>query len=150
MGDALDMASFYKKFPVAEKNLLKIFCSNKYISLQVVNNKTGHIFLWASTLEKELRETLRVTWDKQAARACAGLLARRARAAEQQQITWERHNSFRGQHNKEGRKLPIVGKVKVVIDTLLEHGIEFVQHANKRPPRNPWDKPPPPPREGGV
>ena len=137
MGDALDMASFYKKFPVAEKNLLKIFCSNKYISLQVVNNKTGHIFLWASTLEKELRETLRVTWDKQAARACAGLLARRARAAEQQQITWERHNSFRGQHNKEGRKLPIVGKVKVVIDTLLDHGIEFVQHANKRPPRNP-------------
>ena len=141
------MASFYKKFPVAEKNLLKIFCSNKYISLQVVNNKTGHIFLWASTLEGASRDLAcdvgqaggaRVRWP-----ACAA-----ARAAEQQQITWERHNSFRGQHNKEGRKLPIVGKVKVVIDTLLEHGIEFVQHANKRPPRNPWDKLPPPPREG--
>ena len=61
------MASFYKKFPIAEKNLLKIFCSNRNIQLQVVNNKTGHIFLWASTREKELRETLRVTWDKKAA-----------------------------------------------------------------------------------
>ena len=184
------MASFYKKFPIAEKNLLKvressrphathasacahnsqtarpdkkrgsrhphlslslthgmhlpasaqIFCSNRHVQLQVVNNRTGHIFLWASTLEKELRQALTSTWDKKAARACAGLLARRARAAEQQQITWERHNSFQGTHHKAGRKLPVVGKVKVVIDTLLAHGMEFVQHANKRPPRNPWEK----------
>ena len=61
-------------------------------------------------------------------------------AAEQQQITWERHNSFQGTHHQAGRKLPVVGKVKVVIDTLLAHGMEFVQHANKRPPRNPWEK----------
>ena len=133
------MASFYKKFPIAEKNLLKIMTSNKHVQLQVVNNKTGHIFLWASTLEKELRESLKVTWDKAAARACAGLLARRAREAGQQQLTWERHNSFRGAHNKESRKQPLVGKVKVVIDTLLAHGVEFVQFANKRPPKSPWD-----------
>ena len=138
------MAFFYKKFPIAEKNLLKIMMSNKNVQLQVVNNRTGHIFLWASTLEKELRESLRVTWDKDAARACANLLARRARAANHQQITWERHNSFAGKHHPEGRKLPITGKVKVVIDTLLSHGMEFVQHANKRPPRNPWDVTPPP------
>ena len=139
------MASFYKKFPLAEKNLLKIMLSNRNVQLQVVNNKTGHIFLWASTLEKELRQKLKKTWDKEAARACAGLLARRARALDHQQITWERHNSFHGKHQKEGptRKLPIVGKVKVVIDTLLQHGMEFVQHANKRPPRNPWEKGPP-------
>jgi ribosomal protein L18 len=147
------MASLFKRFPVAEKNLLKIFCSNRNVQLQVVNNRTGHIFLWASTLEKELSQSLRTTWDKQAARQCAALLARRARAANHQQITWERHNSFRGQHCREGRKLPITGKVKVVIDTLLAHGMEFVQYANKRPPKHPWDKaprsPPAPPREIG-
>ena len=137
------MASFYKKFPIAEKNLLKIMTSNRYVQLQVVNNKTGHIFLWASTLEKEMRESLKCTWDKAAAQACAALLARRAREANQQQLTWERHNSFRGKHDTEGSKQRFTGKVKVVIDTLMAHGVEFVQHANKRPPRNPWDKNPP-------
>ena len=43
--DAAAMAAMYKRLPMAEKNLLKIFASNKYISLQVVNNRTGHIFL---------------------------------------------------------------------------------------------------------
>lgn len=136
------MASYFKKFPIAEKNLLKIMMSNKHVQLQVVNNRSGHIFLWASTLEKEMRESLRTTWDMSAAKSCAALLARRARAANIQQLTWERHNSFRGKHNPEGRKLPITGKVKAVIDTLKAHGMEFTQHANKRPPRNPWDKEP--------
>ena len=62
---------------MAEKNLLKIFLSNKNIQLQVVNNKTGHIFLQANTLEKALRDTLSKTWDRVAAQATAGLLARR-------------------------------------------------------------------------
>jgi large subunit ribosomal protein L18 len=127
------MASFYKRFPQAEKNLLKIFCSNRNIALQVVNNKTGHIFLWANTLEKVLKEKLVKTWDRPAARAAAGLLARRAREANQQQLTFER-----GKHR-------YTGKVKIILDTLREHGIEFVQYANKRPVRNPWDRPPTPP-----
>lgn len=120
------MASKWKKFPLAEKNLLKIFCSNRYTSLQVVNNRSGHIFLAASTIEKELRESLKSTWDKAGARAAAALLARRARETGQQQLTWER-----GKQRYEG-------KVKVVIDTLQQHGLEFVQYANKHPPRDPW------------
>jgi large subunit ribosomal protein L18 len=124
------MASTWKRFPIAEKNLLKIFTSNRFVQLQVVNNRTGHIFLSASTMEKQLRESLRVTWDKTAARAAAGLLARRAREANQQQLTWERG------------KQRYDGKVKVVVDTLREHGIEFVQHALKRPVQQPWDRPP--------
>ena len=122
----------YSRFPQAEKNLLKIFASNKHISLQVVNNRTGHIFLWANTMEKVLRDQLRNTWDKAAARSAAGLLARRAREANQQQLTFERHNQR------------YAGKVKVVLDTLREHGIEFVQHVGKKPVRNPWDRTPPP------
>ena len=125
------MASMYKRLPQAEKNLLKIFASNKHISLQVVNNRTGHIFLWANTLEKVLREQLRNTWDKAAARAAAGLLARRAREANQQQITFERG------------KTRYTGKVKVVLDTLREHGVDFVQYAGKRPVRSPWERAPP-------
>jgi large subunit ribosomal protein L18 len=130
--DAAAMAAMYKRLPMAEKNLLKIFASNKYISLQVVNNRTGHIFLWANTMEKALRESLQNTWDKTAARAAAGLLARRAREANQQQLTFER-----------GKKR-YTGKVKLVLDTLQEHGIEFVERAGKAPPRFPWERTAPP------
>eukprot|EP00322_Chrysochromulina_rotalis_P030210 CAMPEP_0115865754 /NCGR_PEP_ID=MMETSP0287-20121206/19887_1 /TAXON_ID=412157 /ORGANISM="Chrysochromulina rotalis, Strain UIO044" /LENGTH=129 /DNA_ID=CAMNT_0003320281 /DNA_START=104 /DNA_END=493 /DNA_ORIENTATION=- len=125
------MASMYKRLPMAEKNLLKIFASNKHVSLQVVNNRTGHIFLWANTMEKVLREQLRNTWDRAAARAAAGLLARRAREADLQQLTFERGDQR------------YAGKVKVVLDTLREHGVEFVQYANKKPVRHPWDRSPP-------
>ena len=75
---------------MAEKNLLKIFLSNKNVQLQVVNNRTGHIFLSASTMEKTLRESLQNTWDRNAARVTAALLARRARELDQQQVTYER------------------------------------------------------------
>lgn len=123
----------FTKFPIAEKNLLKIFCSNRNIQLQVVNNRSGHIFLSASTLEKQLRETLKNTSDRVAARATAGLLVRRAREAGHQQITWERNG------------MKYAGKVKVIIETLREHGMEFVQHAFKRPVKFPWDRTPKPP-----
>ena len=120
------MASFYKRIVIAEKNLLKIVLSNKHVSLQVVNNRTGHIFLWANSMEKVLRESLSCTWDKGAARAAAALLARRAREVNQQQLTYERGKQ---QYN---------GKVKVVLDTLRQHGIEFVKRANYKPLQRPW------------
>ena len=122
------MASMWKRFPIAEKNLLKIFLSNRNVQLQVVNNRSGHIFLSASTMEKSLRESLDNTWDRDAARVTAGLLARRAREIDQQQLTWERGSQR------------YAGKVKVVVDTLREHGIEFVQHAGKGPPKQPWSQ----------
>ena len=132
------MASTWKKFPIAEKNLLKIFISNKNILLQIVNNRTGQTFLQANTQEKVMRETLNKTYDKEAAQATAGLLARRCRIAGQQQITYERG------------KQRYAGKVKVVIDTLREHGMEFVQHAAKRAVMFPWDKKPPQQLEPGA
>ena len=132
------MASTWKKFPIAEKNLLKIFLSNKNVLLQIVNNRTGHTFLQANTNEKVMREALDKTYNIDAARACAGLLARRCRMAGQQQITYERG------------KQRYVGKVKVIIETLREHGMEFVQHAAKRPVMFPWDKRPPQQYEVGA
>ena len=120
-------ASAWNKIVQAEKNLLKIFCSNRSIDIKVVNNRTGHIFLAASSLEKHMKESLKNTWDKTAARATAGLLVRRAREVGQQQVTYER-----GVQRYDG-------KVKTVIETLREHGMEFIQYAGKRPPRRPWD-----------
>lgn len=120
------------KFPKGiEKNLLKIFQSNKYISLQVVNTRTGNIFLWASSIEKHLRERLRVGSDRVAAKEVAELLVERARAADHKQLTWERNGAR------------YTGKVKIICDTLRAGGIEFVQHAFRGPPKEPWPGQPP-------
>mmetsp|Transcript_63848 Transcript_63848/g.106163 ORF Transcript_63848/g.106163 Transcript_63848/m.106163 type:complete len:132 (-) Transcript_63848:193-588(-) len=108
---------------VAEKNLLKITQSNKYVSLQVVNNRSGHIFLAASSMERDLREQLRAdggsTSDRTAARAVATRLCERARERNVTAITWERNT------------LRYIGKVKTIIDTLREHGLRFVAHAHR-------------------
>lgn len=121
------MASKWTRFPLAEKNLLKINLSNRFIGLQVVNNKTGHIFLWASTMERQMRDRLTNTWDASAARAAAGLLVQRMREAGQQQITFERGSQR------------YVGKVKAILDTMRGEGVEFVQHVRaEKAPREPW------------
>ena len=110
---------------VSEKNLLKMTLSNKYVSLQVVNNRSGHIFLSASTMEKAVREQLnkeqRSTSDSHAAAEAARLLAERAQERGTTALTWER-----------GR-LRYGGKVKVIVDTLREHGVSFVQDARSAP-----------------
>ena len=122
------------KFPMLEKNLLKVFKSNQHIQLQAVNTKTGHIFCCASTVEKCLREKLgRKTYDRDAAIAVADLFVERARAGGFQQLTYERHRQR------------YEGNVKRALDRLREGGIEFVQHAARGPPKQPWGETPPEP-----
>ena len=69
-----------------ERNLLKICLQNRNCSLQVVNTKSGHIYLHASTREQEMRALLESsnqgnTSDSGAARAVAVRLAQRAQEA---------------------------------------------------------------------
>ena len=107
-----------------ERNLLKIFLSNKNVSLQVVNTVSGHIYLHASTLERRLKHVLPNTADSKAAHEAALLLAERAHEAGKVQMTWERHRQR------------YLGKTKVVIDTLREQGIQFVSRADCRAARD--------------
>ena len=111
-----------------ERNLLKICLQNRAISLQVVNTAKreppgGHIFLHATTNEKLLKLTLPNTSDRNAAAATAKLLASRAREIGQTLFTYERG------------KQRYTGKVKVIIETLREHGIRFVSRVDCRKSR---------------
>mmetsp|Transcript_35218 Transcript_35218/g.75220 ORF Transcript_35218/g.75220 Transcript_35218/m.75220 type:complete len:111 (-) Transcript_35218:439-771(-) len=103
--------------------------SNKNISLQVVNNRSGNIFLSASTMERAIRERLhgeqRSTSDSHAAAEAARKLAARAQEKGTTAITWERGSLRYG------------GKVKVIVDTLREHGIRFVRDAAAAPQSSP-------------
>ena len=76
----LPQARVIRRYIVAEKNLLKIFLSNKNVELQVVNNKSGHMVATASTREKLIRGTLENRSDRGAAKAMAELLAERLRS----------------------------------------------------------------------
>jgi ribosomal protein L18 len=112
-----------------ERNLLKICMQNKHCQLQVVNTAQrdppgGHIFLHASTREKVLKLTLPNLSDANAARETAKLLASRAHEMGQTLFTYERG------------KQRYMGKVKVVLDTLREHGIRFVSRVDSRKSRD--------------
>ena len=84
----------------------------------------GHIFLHASTREKVLKLTLPNLSDANAARETAKLLASRAHEMGQTLFTYERG------------KQRYMGKVKVVLDTLREHGIRFVSGVDSRKSRD--------------
>ena len=112
-----------------ERNLLKICLQNRAISLQVVNTAKrepagGHIFLHATTNEKLLKLTLTNTSNRSAAIATAKLLASRAQELGQTLFTYERG------------KQRYMGKVKVIIETLREHGIRFVSRVDSRKARD--------------
>jgi ribosomal protein L18 len=111
-----------------ERNLLKICLQNRAVSLQVVNTAKrepagGHIFLHATTNEKLLKLTLPNTSNRSAAIATAKLLASRAQELGQTLFTYERG------------KQRYTGKVKVIIETLREHGIRFVSRVDSRKAR---------------
>lgn len=110
------------KHTIAEKNMLKLTLANKFTELTVTNNKSKYTWLKASTREEPLASQLdgRSKSDTAASIAAAELLCERAREIGRKQITFER-----------GR-LQYAGKVKAIVDTLAENGIEFVKHAKSR------------------
>ena len=126
----LPQARVIRRYIVAEKNLLKIFLSNKNVELQVVNNKSGHMVATASTREKLIRGTLENRSDRGAAKAMAELLAERLHAAGLKHVTWERF--YKATRTGEFMKTQYTGKRAVVVDALREKGIEFVQHAKAK------------------
>ena len=125
----LPQARVIRRYIVAEKNLLKIFLSNKNAELQVVNNKSGHMVATASTREKLIRGTLENRSDRGAAKAMAELLAERLHAAGLKHVTWERF--YKATRTGEFMKTQYTGK-RAVVDALREKGIEFVQHAKAK------------------
>ena len=110
---------------IAEQNLLNIKLTNRNVNLTLVNNRTAKgdtpIKVWASTKEWFLRETREgeSSSDVAAARATAQLFGERAVERGYSQVTWLRPKG-----------VAYSGKVKAIIETLREAGINFVSHAN--------------------
>lgn len=92
---------------------LAVFRSLKHIYAQIIDDENSRTLVSASTMEKSLRESLRSTGDKEAAKVVGKLLAERAIAQGITEVVFDR-----GGHLYHGR-------VAALADSAREAGLKF-------------------------
>ena len=96
----------------SERPRLAVFRSNKHISAQVIDDRSGRTIAAASTVEKDLRST-GGTANKAAATTVGRLVAERAKAAGVTKVVFDRGGFL------------YHGRVAAVADAAREAGLEF-------------------------
>ena len=96
-----------------ERPRLSVFRSSKHIYAQVIDDANGRTVAAASTLDKDLKPTLKTGADKAAAEAVGKLIAARAKSAGVGPVVFDR-----GAYLYHGR-------VKALADAAREGGLEF-------------------------
>ncbi len=102
-----------KVFGTPERPRLAVFRSNKHIYAQIIDDVKGHTLVAASTLDKELREKLQKTWNKEAAREVGKLIGKRALEKGIKKVVFDR-GGFKYH-----------GRIKELADGAREAGLEF-------------------------
>jgi len=92
---------------------LSVFRSSKQIYVQVIDDAQGRTLASASSLDKDMRETLKTGADVEAAKAVGRRIAERAGQAGVKQVTFDR-SGYRYH-----------GRVKALADAAREGGLEF-------------------------
>ena len=92
---------------------LSVFRSGKQIYAQVIDDEAGHTLAAASTLDKDLRTSLKTGADKAAASAVGKLLAERAKAAGVSDVVFDRG------------PYPYHGRVQALAEAAREGGLSF-------------------------
>jgi len=92
---------------------LSVFRSAKHIYCQLIDDQRGLTLAAASTLDKELRGSLKGTGDKAAASAVGKLIAERAKAAGVSEVVFDRGGYL------------YHGRVKALAEAARESGLSF-------------------------
>ncbi|MEW5424473.1 50S ribosomal protein L18 [Amorphus sp. 3PC139-8] len=92
---------------------LSVFRSSKNIYVQVIDDKAGRTLAAASTMEKDLRASLKTGADTAAAVEVGKLIAERAKAAGISKVVFDRGGYI------------YHGRVKALADAAREGGLEF-------------------------
>jgi large subunit ribosomal protein L18 len=92
---------------------LSVFRSSKHIYAQVIDDRKGATVASASSLEKEMRTTLKTGADTDAAKVVGKLVAERAAAAGVKDVVFDRGNYL------------FHGRVKALADAAREGGLNF-------------------------
>ena len=101
------------KAAAGERLRLSVFRSSKHIYAQVIDDRKGATVAAASSLEKELRASLKTGADVGAAKAVGKLVAERATAAGVKEVVFDRGNYI------------YHGRVKALADAAREAGLKF-------------------------
>ena len=96
----------------SERPRLAVFRSNKHITAQVIDDRSGRTVAAASSVEKDLRQAGR-TGNKSAASTVGRLVGERARAAGVSRVVFDRGGFL------------YHGRVAAVADAAREAGLEF-------------------------
>jgi len=92
---------------------LSVYRSSKHISVQVIDDEQGRTVASASTLEKELRDSLKTGADVAAAKAVGELIAKRAKDSGVTSVVFDRGGYI------------YHGRVKALAEAAREGGLEF-------------------------
>lgn len=92
---------------------LSVFRSSKHIYCQVINDQRGVTVAAASTLDKELRGSLKTGADKAAASAVGKLIAERAKTAGVSEVVLDRGGYL------------YHGRVRALAEAARENGLAF-------------------------
>ncbi|MDK2886793.1 MAG: large subunit ribosomal protein [Thermosipho sp. (in: thermotogales)] len=102
-----------KIYGTADRPRLSVYKSEKHIYAQIIDDDKGHTLVAASTLDKELRDVLKKTWNKEAAREVGKLIGKRAVEKGIKKVVFDR-----GGYRYHGR-------IKELADGAREAGLEF-------------------------
>lgn len=102
-----------KIYGTPERPRLNVYRSNSHIYAQIIDDINGHTLISASTLDKELREKLSSTSNKEAARLVGELIGKRALEKGIEQVVFDR-----GGYQYHGR-------VKELAEGAREAGLKF-------------------------
>ena len=94
-------------------NRLTIYRTPRHIYAQIIDSTGGNVVASASTLEKELRGSLKVTGNKDAAAAIGKVIAERAKSAGIDKVAFDR-GGFKYH-----------GRVQALADAAREAGLQF-------------------------
>ena len=92
---------------------LSVFRSSRHIYAQIIDDAVGRTLAAASSLEKDLRGSLKNGADKAAAEAVGKLIAERAKAAGVEAVVFDRGGYM------------FHGRVKALADAAREGGLAF-------------------------
>ena len=96
-----------------ERARLSVFRSSKHIYAQVIDDEKGETLAAASSLEKDLRGSLKTGANKDAAKAVGKLIAERATAKGVKDVVFDRGGYL------------YHGRIKALADAAREGGLNF-------------------------
>jgi large subunit ribosomal protein L18 len=102
-----------KVYGTAERPRLNVYRSEMHIYAQVINDDLGVTIAAASSIDKELKETIKLGSNKEAAKVVGELVAKRAIDKGIKQVVFDRGGYI------------YHGRIKELADAAREAGLEF-------------------------